>query len=67
MYKVGRNSVIFENAYLVSSGTVGCKKEHEGPLGKYIDKCYDDLYAGNRKWFPACFSGNSVVRYPSKE
>ena len=50
MYKVGRNSVIFENAYLVSSGTVGCKKEHEGPLGKYIDKCYDDLYAGCESW-----------------
>ena len=50
MYKVGRNSVLFNNVYLTSSGTVGCKKEHEGPVGNFIDKCYDDLYAGCDSW-----------------
>ena len=50
MYKVGRNSVLFNNVYLTSSGTVGCKKEYEGPVGNFIDKCYDDLYAGCDSW-----------------
>ena len=50
MHKVGRNSVLYENVYLISSGTVCGKKEHEGPLGKYFDKAYEDNYAGCDSW-----------------
>ena len=42
MIKVGRNSILFKNAYLASSGTVCGIKEHNGPLGEYIDKYYKD-------------------------
>lgn len=50
MFKVGKNSVIFNEAYLVSTGTVCGKKEHDGPLGKYFDKFYEDGYAGGTSW-----------------
>lgn len=50
MYKVGKNSVIFNHAYLVSSGTVSGLMEHDGPLGQYIDKYYEDSYAGYDSW-----------------
>lgn len=50
MYKVGRNSVIYDHVFLTSSGTVCGKKEHEGPLGKYFDKAYEDNYAGCDSW-----------------
>lgn len=50
MYKVGRNSVVFKNVYLISSGTVCGLTEHKGPLGQYIDKYYTDAYAGYDSW-----------------
>ena len=50
MIKVGRNSILFSDVYLTSTGTVSGKKEHEGPLGKYIDKYYEDSYAGCDSW-----------------
>ena len=50
MIKVGRNSILFSDVYLVSSGTVCGSKEHDGPMGKYIDKYYEDSYAGCDSW-----------------
>ena len=50
MYKVGRNSVIYDHVYLTSSGTVCGNKEHNGPLGRYFDKAYEDNYAGCDSW-----------------
>lgn len=50
MYKVGKNSIIFENVYLSSCGTVSGIKEHLGPLGRYIDKYYEDPYANSDSW-----------------
>ena len=50
MVKVGRNSILFNNVYIASSGTVSGKKEHDGPLGKYIDKYYEDSHAGCDSW-----------------
>ena len=45
-----KNSILFNNVYIASSGTVSGKKEHDGPLGKYIDKYYEDSYAGCDSW-----------------
>lgn len=50
MFKVGKNSVIFNDVYLVSTGTVCGPKEYDGPLGKYIDKFYQDPYGGCDSW-----------------
>ena len=50
MIKVGRNSIIFDNVYLTSSGTVCGKKEYDGPLGSYFDKHYEDSHAGCDSW-----------------
>lgn len=40
------NSIIFNNVYVEGSSTIGGLKEKEGPLGKYFDNTYDDLYCG---------------------
>ena len=38
------NTVKFNNVYVVNSSTIGGLKEKEGPLCKYFDNTYDDLY-----------------------
>ena len=38
------NTVKFNNVYVVASSTIGGLKEKEGPLFKYFDNTYDDLY-----------------------
>ena len=38
----------FSNVYLDNSAIVGCKMEKEGPLAKYFDILYNDLYCGER-------------------
>lgn len=38
----------FDNVYLDSGAIVGAKMEKEGPLSKYFDLLYDDLYCGER-------------------
>ena len=40
------NSIIFNNVYVEGSSTIGGLKEKEGPLGKYFDNTYNDLYCG---------------------
>lgn len=40
------NTVIFNNVYVVNSATIGGLKEKEGPLNRYFDNTYDDLYCG---------------------
>lgn len=50
MVKVGRNSILFSDVYLTSTGTVSGIKEHLGALGEYIDKFYEDSYAGCESW-----------------
>lgn len=40
------NSLIFNNVYVQNSATVAGPVEKEGPLNKYYDKTYDDLYCG---------------------
>ena len=38
-------TIYFNNIFLISSATVGGPKEKEGPLGEYLDYCYDDMMA----------------------
>lgn len=40
------NSIVFNNVYIVNSATVAGLVEKQGPLGKYFDNTYDDLYCG---------------------
>lgn len=40
------NSLIFNNVYVSGSATVGGLIEKQGPLNKYFDNTYDDLYCG---------------------
>lgn len=38
----------FKNVYLNATSTVAGPYENKGPLGKYFDKTYDELYAGEK-------------------
>jgi stage V sporulation protein AD len=40
----------FNNVYVENVGTVTGPYESKGPLGKYFDKSYDDLYMGAKTW-----------------
>ena len=40
----------FKNVYLNEVATVTGPFEKEGPLGKYFDKSYDDMYFGENTY-----------------
>lgn len=40
------NTILFNNVYVAGSSTVAGLIEKQGPLGKYFDNTYDDLYCG---------------------
>jgi len=40
------NSLIFNNVYVKQASTIAGLVEKQGPLGKYFDNTYDDLYCG---------------------
>lgn len=42
------STLIFNNVYLDSSAITGAKMEKQGPLAKYFDILYDDLYCNER-------------------
>ena len=44
MRKVGKQSIVFDNVYLKSSSAVVGPLEMQGPLAKYFDAHYDNLY-----------------------
>lgn len=50
MKKVGKNSIIFDDVYLLSTGTCCGYKEHLGPLGSYFDKYYKDPYCDEKSF-----------------
>ncbi len=50
MKKVGKQSLILDNVYVLNSGVTVGPKEGAGPLGKYFDKVYDDLHIGEKSW-----------------
>lgn len=47
---VGKSSVKLSNVYLVSSATTCGPKELLGPLGKYMDKGYHNIYCNQESW-----------------
>lgn len=51
MKKTGKQTWVFTNGvYVQGTGTAVGPKEGEGPLGKYFDKKYDDLYCEEKNW-----------------
>ena len=44
MAKVGKNSLVFDNVFIENVSSVVGPKEYEGPVGKFFDKHYDDLF-----------------------
>lgn len=43
-------TIKFENAYINETSTVAGPYEANGPLKKYFDQTYDDLYFGEKTW-----------------
>ncbi|MDD5952581.1 MAG: stage V sporulation protein AD [Oscillospiraceae bacterium] len=51
MKRIGNYTLELENhPYLEAFGAVGGKKEKEGPLGEYFDKCFIDTTLGQDTW-----------------
>ena len=50
MGKVGKSSYLFHHVYFNSNSSVVGKREHDGPLGSYFDKYYNN-YDCNEKSF----------------
>lgn len=42
------STLVFDNVYLDNSAIIGAKMEKAGPLAKYFDILYDDLYCNER-------------------
>ncbi len=43
-------TINFKHTYINTCSTIGGKKEKNGLIGKYIDKCYSSLYAGRKTY-----------------
>ena len=50
MKRCGKNSILLENVYLLSSATSSGPREKQGPIGEYIDKSYDNLNCLEKTW-----------------
>lgn len=50
MRKVGKQSYIFENVFVKTTSTVSGKLEQTGPVGGFIDKCYNNNYCDAKTW-----------------
>ena len=50
MKSYGKSSGIFENVYLNCTSTVSGPKELEGPIGKYFDKGFSNIYCDKETW-----------------
>ncbi len=50
MRKVGKQSIIFNKVYLKSASTIVGPLEMQGPLAKYYDANYDNLYCEKQNW-----------------
>lgn len=50
MGRVGKQTFTFDNVYVASTGTTVGPTEGSGPLKKSFDKCYDNLYCGEKNW-----------------
>ena len=43
-------TIKFKSTYILSTSTVGGKKEKEGRFGSYYDKTYDSLFAKEKNY-----------------
>ncbi len=43
-------TIKFNNVYINDTSTITGPYENEGPLAKYFDKSYNDLYFGQKTW-----------------
>lgn len=50
MRRVGNNSFIFDNVYIISKSVVTGPKEKEGPLGKLFEYSFDDIHCREDTW-----------------
>ena len=51
MKKIGNRTILLENKTgIISHAGVAGRKEAEGPLGKYFDKCFSDSLMGEDSW-----------------
>lgn len=50
MRRIGKQTWKFDNVYVASSGTTVGPIESKGPLKDQFDKCYDNLYCGEKNW-----------------
>ena len=51
MKKIGNRTILLENKTgIISHAGVAGRKEAEGPLAKYFDKCLDDEFWGEKTW-----------------
>ena len=62
----------YNNVYINETSTVVGPYEHKGPLSKYYDSSYDDLYFGEKTWEQAEFksiidSTNILLKKLNKE
>lgn len=48
--KVGKQSIALTNVFLGETGVVTGPKEKNGPLKRYFDKSYNDLYCNANTW-----------------
>ena len=51
MDNIGKNQLVFNDVFIVSSASVVGPKESKGPFGNYFDKCYDNLLCNNESSF----------------
>ena len=50
MKRIGKQTWQLQDVYVAASGTVVGPTEGSGPLKQQFDKCYDDLYCGEKSW-----------------
>ena len=50
MKKIGKSSISFDNVFVKSKAVVTGPKEFEGPIGKYFDYSFKDLYCNEDTW-----------------
>jgi stage V sporulation protein AD len=48
--KIGKQSALLDNVFLGATGVCAGPREKQGPLEKYFDRTYDDLYCQAKTW-----------------
>ena len=68
MKRVGKNSILFDNVYVLETATSTGPREKKGPIGEYIDKNYDNLNCLEKSWEKAeCRLQKDVIEISLKK